>query len=193
MANKLEKVMQSIDLLNQEDPNKVDIDGKSSSKELLYSRRMSNCLATFEPRASEQLAIAVHGQHIARWKIPRDSYPKKRVGYLKWRKDLGIYHGDQLATIMQAEGYCSEDIERVKTIVSKKGIKSDSEIQILEDVACLVFIEHYLEPFALAHEKVKIIDIIRKTWAKMSSRGHEVALQIPLSEPVKPLVSLALQ
>jgi len=193
MTNKLAKVIQGIDALNQEDPNKIDVDGKPSSKELLYSRRMSNCLAIFAPKATEQLAIAAHGQHIARWKIPRDSYPKTRVGYLKWRKDLGIYHGDQLATIMKTESYSTEDIERVRTIVGKKGIKSDSEIQILEDVACLVFIEHYLEPFALAHDETKIVDIIRKTWAKMSDKGHKAALQIPLSDPVKSLVAQALK
>lgn len=193
MANKLAKVLQGIDSINQEDPNKVTVDGKPSSKELVYSRRMSNCLAVFEPNASEQLTIAAHGQHIARWKIPRDSYPKTRAGYLKWRKDLGVYHGDQLAKIMKSEDYSAEDIERVRTIVGKKGIKSDLEIQIFEDVICLVFIEHYLEPFALNHDEEKIIDIIRKTWAKMSSSGHEAALQISLSDPVKHLVSQALK
>ncbi len=192
MTTKLAQVIEDIDAVNQQDPNKIIVAGSPSSKELLYSRRMSERLSEFEPKASEHLSIAAHGQHIARWKIPRSSYEKTRAGYLKWRKDLGVYHGEQLALIMAARDYSNADIERVKKIVGKKGIKSDPEIQTLEDVICLVFIEHYLEAFALEHEKEKIIDIIRKTWTKMSDRGQQAALKISLPDQLNLLVGQAL-
>jgi hypothetical protein len=43
----------------------------------------------------------------------------------------------------------------------------------------------------LADEE-KMVDILRKTWAKMSERGREEALEIQLSDKAKKLVGIAL-
>ena len=69
--------------------------------------------------------------------------------------------------------------------------------QLLEDVAGLVFIEYYMFDFASKHpeyDEAKWIDIIRKTWKKLSGRAQQFALSggIKLPEPLVPLVQKAL-
>lgn len=61
-------------------------------------------------------------------------------------------------------------------------IKKDEEIQALEDLVCLVFLEYYFEEFLENHENEKIIDILKKTWIKMSDEGHKAALKLDFSE-----------
>ena len=55
------------------------------------------------------------------------------------------------------QGYSEEDAERVADLLLKKNLKSNPETQALEDVACLVFLEHYLEPFAAKHSEGTVI------------------------------------
>ena len=94
---------------------------------------------------------------------------------------------------MQEAGYDDETIERVKTAVGKKGLKVNPETQLLEDVTDLVFIEHYMLEFAghkPDYSEEKWLDIVRKTWKKMSERAREFALagKIKLPEPLVPLI-----
>ena len=89
-GEKFTEVLQRIDAANAADPEVV-MDGTASHPAaLLYGRRMSAELVAFCSQASEHLRIAVRGQHIERWKIPRSDYPKDRQGYRKWRVDLGL-------------------------------------------------------------------------------------------------------
>jgi hypothetical protein len=62
----------------------------------------------------------------------------------------------------------------------------------LEDVVCLVFLENYFAEFAREHDEPKLIEIVRKTWKKMSDRGHQAALTLPLSDDCRRIVELAL-
>ncbi|WP_417594096.1 DUF4202 domain-containing protein [Oceanospirillum sp.] len=192
MNAKLETVLQKIDQSNHQDPNQ-DIDqGKQVAKEWLYGQRMSERLTQFEPDASELLQIAARGQHIQRWSIPRSDYPEGRVGYKHWRTDLGKFHGEKTAELMLQAGYSEQDAERVKALLQKKGLKQDTEVQTLEDVICLVFLEHYLAPFAEKHSEPKLITIIQKTWSKMSEKGHQAALKISYQPEHLALIQKAL-
>jgi hypothetical protein len=65
-------------------------------------------------------------------------------------------------------------------------------VQLLEDIACLVFLEYYFPNFAPKYEEDKLIDIVRKTWKKMSDQGHAAALEIALPDELKALVGKAL-
>lgn len=177
-TTKLHTVLNQIDLANSADPNKENNQGQQVAKEWLYGQRMSQRLTQFAPDASELLQIAVRGQHIQRWSIPRSDYPEGRVGYKHWRTELGKFHGEKTAELMQSAGYSEEDAERVKAMLQKKNLKQDADVQTLEDVICLVFLEHYLPPFAAKHSEEKLIGIIKKTWAKMSEKGHQAALQL---------------
>jgi hypothetical protein len=181
-----------IDKTNSEDINTYHVHGLEISKELLYSQRMSQKLLQFEPNASEELQIAARAQHIGRWKIARDEYPMDRVGYLKWRETLKKMHAEMAADILRTVGYDDEFIERVSFLINKKLIKKDDDSQTLEDVICLVFLEYYFEEFAEKHTDEKLIDILQKTWVKMSDKGHEAALKIKFSEKSLSLVKQAL-
>lgn len=182
--------LQRIDEANRQDPN-LD---QGQPKELLYSERMSQRLAIFESDASELLQIAARGQHIERWTSARSDYPEGRTGYKQWRAELGLYHAKRVGEIMQASGYCEEDCDRAKYLVQKRGLGRDPETQCLEDVICLVFIEHYMADFAAksGYSEDKLIDIIQKTWKKMSEKGHAAALALPLADDLKALIGKAL-
>ncbi|RQW76821.1 MAG: DUF4202 domain-containing protein [Methylococcus sp.] len=191
-APRLETVIGLIDEANAQDPNSEAAEGTAHPREWLYGRRMSACLERFCPEASEALRIAARGQHIRRWEIPRSSYPSTREGYLKWRTFLYGFHADQVAGLMRHAGYEADLIERVKTLIQKRGIKTDDEVQTLEDVICLVFLEYHFAEFARTQDAEKLITIVRKTWNKMSDRGHVFALRLPFPESVQPLLARAL-
>jgi hypothetical protein len=188
----------AFDQANGEDPNKDTHDGKEYPKELLYANRMGEMQERYIPEASDAVKLAVRAQHIQRWKIARNEFPMDRQGYLQWRTKLYKFHAETAARLMQEAGYDNEMTERVMNIVSKKGLKVNAETQLMEDVADLVFIEHYMMDFATKHpeyEEDKWIQIIRKTWQKMSPRAHEFALsgKIKLPEALVPLILKAVQ
>jgi hypothetical protein len=181
-----------IDLANSADPNRELLDGNLYPKEVLYSRRMTDWLDRLAPDASELLRLAAHGQHICRWTIPRDRYSMTRPGYLRWRSDCQKMHAEKLGEIMRTVGYEEADIARVQSLVRKERLKLDPETQLLEDVICLVFLESYFSDFAQQHDEAKLVDIVRKTWKKMSARGQEAALTLPMPESARRIVEKAL-
>lgn len=189
---RLERTLAAFDAANAQDPNSELHQGQAVPKELLYSQRMTEHLRQFCPEASETLQLAARSQHICRWKIPRADYPMDRQGYKKWRLDLAIFHGETAGAIMAEQGYGEGEIQRVKDLLLKRSLKRDAEVQALEDVVCLVFLEFYLDEFAAKHEEPKLIDIIQKTWNKMSEAGHAAALKLPFSAPMLALVTKAL-
>ena len=184
MTQPFKAAMAAIDSFNAADPE--------HPKELFYSRRMSNTLDRFEPSASEALRLAVHAQHIGRWQIPRADYPMDRAGYKRWRTDLAMFHAETAGSMLEEAGYQPETIERVQSLILKKRLKTDAEAQTLEDVACLVFLEHYFAEFADEHTDEKLIRIIQRTWLKMSDKGHEQALSLALPGRLAKLVGQAL-
>ena len=192
-----DKAVALIDAANSEDPNQDTADGKEWPKELLYSHRMADMLQRYRPDSDDAMKLAIRSQHIQRWKSPRDAYPMDRIGYLKWRKDLYKFHADTAAVLLEKAGYKDDVIDRLKVAVAKKQIKQNADTQLLEDVADLVFIEHYLQAFVDKHpeyDEDKWIDIIRKTWKKMSDEGQKFALSgsVKLPEPLVPLIQKAL-
>ncbi len=188
----LNELIAAIDAVNAQDPNTDIVNGQSVAKELLYSQRMSECLQQFAPDASEALQIAARAQHIRRWAIPRSDYPLGRQSYKQWRTDLGKFHAETTTALMAANGYNAAMQSRVADLLQKKSLKRDADSQCLEDVICLVFIQFYLADFASKHEEDKLIDIIRKTWNKMSERGHAAALQAALPPTLGELIGKAL-
>ena len=181
-----------IDAANSADPNHEAYQGREEPKELVYSRRMSDWLARLVPDASEELRLAARGQHICRWSIPRSSYSMDRAGYLRWRNECKRMHAEKLGQILRTVGYGEPTITRVQSLVRKEHLKTDPETQLLEDVVGLVFLENYFADFSRQHNEAKLIDIVRKTWKKMSPRGHEAALKLPLSPDCRALVEKAL-
>src|SRR5262249_48092072 len=145
--SRLDAVIAAIDAANAADPNTIEIEGRAEPAEFLYGRRMTATLARMAPDASEPVRIAARGPHIERWRFPRKSYPEGRAGYLKWRQDAKDMHAQRLGAIMADAGYETGDIARASALVRKEKFKIDPEAQLLEDVVCVVFLEHYLSPF----------------------------------------------
>jgi hypothetical protein len=83
-------------------------------------------------------------------------------------------------------------IGRVRSLLRMERLKADPEAQALEDVICLVFLENYFAAFAPKHDEEKVIVILRRTWAKMSEKGHAAALGLELPEVARRLVERAL-
>ncbi len=191
-GSRLVSVLAEIDNINQQDPNETLVDGTPQPKELVYARYMSACLAQYWPDADELLQIAVHAQHIKRWSIKRNEFETGKVGYLKWRKALGVFHGEQTESIMLSHGFDAPEAAQTAAIIRKEKLKTDPQAQTLEDVACLVFLTHYFAEFALKHDEAKIIGILQKTWRKMSVKAQQIALKLELPDDLAALVGKAL-
>ncbi len=184
--------MALFDAANAKDPNQTLHQGQWVPNELLYAQRMSDRLAAFAPEASSALRLAARAQHLERWTNPRSNYPMDRTGYKQWRAERMLHHATRAGELMAQAGCPPEAIDRVRYLIQKRALNRDPESQCLEDVICLVFIEHYLEAFAQGYDQAKLISIIQKTWAKMSPAGQAAALQLPLSAETARVVGLAL-
>jgi len=194
----LSQAITLIDEANAQDPNtETDAAGKSHPKEALYGLRMSDMLARFSPDADAAMQVAVRAQHIRRWTVPRDQYPMDKVGYHQWRTGLYRFHADLAAQLARQAGADETSAARIQVAVSKRDLKTNPDTQLLEDVAGLVFIEHYMATFAAQkpdYSEDKWVGIIAKTWRKMSERAHHFALEggIALPAPLVPLIQKAI-
>ena len=182
----------AFDARNTQDPNQTLVNGIAVPKELAYAQRMTEMLHRYAPQASEVVQLAARCQHIERWTLPRDAYPMTRPGYHQWRRKLKQYHAEVAREIMLQAGYGTETIDRVATLVSKDTPLADAEMQLLEDVIVMVFVEHYLEEFVSQHPEYDVAkwkDILRKTLRKVSPAGHQALLtQVKLPQALVPLI-----
>lgn len=184
------KVLERVDGIHDGDPVRTS---EGRARERLYAERMSAWLARLAEAPSDALRIAVRAQHLGRWRSPREAYPEGRVGYLKWRKDAGERHAAEVSAIVLEETGDAALAARVAALVTKKDRLRDAESQTLEDCACLVFLELDYAPFVEKHgDDAKVIDIVRKTWGKMSPRARDEALKLPLEGRGLRLVQAAL-
>lgn len=187
-SQQFQSAIEKFDAANAQDPTLVG----NAPAELVYARRMTDWLHRLYPDAAEALQLAARAQHIRRWMIPRSRYPMIRQGYHQWRTTLYSFHADEAAKILREVGYDDATIDRVRSLLRKEKLKADPQTQALEDVACLVFLENYFADFAVKHEEKKIIDILRRTWKKMSERGRAAAMELPLKAEARRLVEMAL-
>lgn len=191
---RFDKTITLIDEANSADPNTDTLDGVEGPKELIYGKRMMDWVTRLNPEASDELKIAARAQHIFRWEVPRSDYPEGKAGYYQWRTYLYGYHAEKAGALMREAGYPEESIERVRVIMDKKNLRKDPDTQTLEDAAGLVFLENHLAEFAERDDmdNEKTIDILRKTWGKMSQTGHDAALNLVLPKESAALVEKAL-
>jgi len=194
--SRLAATLKAIDAANAEDPRKVETRDGEAAFEELYARRMSETLARVYPEASNLLQIAVRAQHLRRWEIPRANFPEGRQGYNDWRKTCRAHHAERAGAIMRGLGWSEDEAARVGALIRKERLKKDPESQALENVAALVFLEHYFDDFLekyQGYDDEKIVDILGKTLCKMSPRGHAAALALPLTPRGQALVAKALE
>lgn len=191
MSNRLAAITAAIDKANAEDPTLENDGAEERPAALLYGQRMSAELDRICPQASELLKIAARGQHIERWKMPRNSYPEGRKAYLAWRRDQAVFHGRRVSELMAEAGYTAEEGARVAQMLRKQGIKRDAEVQMLEDVICLVFLRWYFADFAADRAPDQVFNIVSKTARKMSEAGRaRVAAEFDLPKELVPALSV---
>ena len=192
---RFQRAIERFDAANAEDPNRELADGREQPKELLYAQHLSAMLERFAPEAPEALRLAVRCQHIRRWTMPRTDFQTGAAGYKQWRTKLQQFHAETAAGMLRDTGYGEDTIGRVQALLRKEKLKLDPEVQTLEDVVDLVFLENYLEDFVAKHpeyDEAKWIDILKKTWFKMSRRGRSAALSmIRLPEKLLPVIRQA--
>jgi len=198
MTQLFDKAIALYDTANSKDPNMVkDDSGNDVAKELIYSHRMLDMINRYLPEADDVAKLSVAAQHIQRWTSPRSDYPMNRKGYHQWRTRLYGYHAETATTILEEVGYDEETISRVKLAIGKKDLKNNKDTQILEDVAALTFIEHYMtamyENFP-QYDEEKWIDIIIRTWKKMSADAQAFALSgnVKLPADLVPVIQKAI-
>ena len=181
MSTKRDDVFARIDAANAADPHLE----AGEPVELLYGQRMTAEQAALYPDASEPLQIACRGQHVERWKLPRHDFPDGRAGYLAWRSEQGRRHAARVAGIMREAGYPDDQIAHAEKMLRKEGIKRDSDVQALEDVACFTFMRHYMAPFAETQTPEEMERIVNKTARKMSAMARARALdEFAIPEPL---------
>ncbi|ROW06189.1 hypothetical protein VMCG_04708 [Cytospora schulzeri] len=187
-----------IDDAHAQDPNKTpSADGSAEVPyELHYAQKMSRWLALRCPDASPELQIACRAQHFRRWEMPRSSYPMTRIGYLTWRAKQKSQAAVQVKELLGSmeNPLPGDELDRISALISKQDLATNEETQVLEDVACLVFLDDQFDNFEKStdHGDDKIISILQKTWGKMSAKGHEMALQMKHSDRALSLIGRAL-
>lgn len=181
-----------IDTAHSADPTLAE-NGRPA--ELVYADRVEAWVARLVPDASPALLLAARCQHLERWLTPRATFPDGKVGYLNWRRSLYVKQADRAKELLLQAGVSVEEAEEVRTWVSKTGLKTNAGTQALEDAAVLVFLENEIAGFAAQHAdypREKFVDILRKTWRKLSPGAQQAALGLDLPPAIADLVREAL-
>jgi hypothetical protein len=170
------------DAVNARDPR---------GRELPYAQRLSAWVERLAPEASDALRLAARAQHLRRWEHPREAAPPGRVAYVKWRDELKQFHADATAGILREVGYDDTTIGRVQDLIRKRNFPRDPEGRVLEDALCLVFLETQLAETTAKTGEEKMVQILQRTWQKMTPRAREFALGLPMSDASRALVEKA--
>lgn len=177
-----------IDTAHAADPTRAP---DARAAELVYADRIEAWVARLVPEATPLLRLAARSQHLERWTVPRASFPMDRPGYLAWRRSLYTKQAERARELLLQAGVAATEAAEVATWVSKTGLKTNPGTQALEDAACLVFLENEIGAFAAQHAdypREKFIEILRKTWRKMSPGAQQAALALDLPPPIAALV-----
>lgn len=180
-----------IDAAHAADPART-ADGRAA--ELVYAEHMEAWVARLVPDATPLLRLAARCQHLERWSVARASFPEGKPGYLAWRRSLYTKQADRARALLTEASVSAAEAAEVATWVSKTGLKTNPGTQALEDAACLVFLENEITAFAAQHAdypREKFVDILRKTWRKMSPSAQAQARGLALPTRIAPLVQEA--
>jgi Domain of unknown function (DUF4202) len=178
----------AIDAANSEDPVSLVWEGRAIPKALLQGQRATVWLARLDPLAGAAAQLAARAHHLRRFAIPRASYPEGRPGYLKWRRDQKAAHAAALDELVRPLGISAEVIERAGDLIQRKGLGTDPETQMIEDVACLVFCETDLDELLAKLGEEKTASAIVKTANKMSAAGLALAAEATPAGPGRDLL-----
>lgn len=185
------RARQLIDAAHAADPHRTP-DGRPA--ELVYADRAEAWVVRLVPDAAPALRLAARSQHLERFLVPRTSFPDGKAGYHAWRRSLYTKQAERARELLLQAGVAADEAADVATWVSKTGLMKNAGTQALEDAACLVFLENEIADFAKQHAEYtreKFVEILRKTWKKMSPAAQQFALALDLPPAIGALVKEA--
>jgi Domain of unknown function (DUF4202) len=191
-TSRFEAAIAAIDAANADDPHTIVVRGVERPKEQAHAEMMTAWVRRLDPDADDAQLLAARAHHLRRWTSPRTDYPAGRAGYLRWRTALKARHADEVAVILTSCGYDPATIERVQTIIRKDHLRTDPATQTHEDGLCLTFLETQLAGVGDQLGEEKTIEVVRKTWAKMSPQGQQVARTLDLAPTQRDLLERAI-
>lgn len=183
-----DRARELVDAAHAADPTRTP-EGRAA--ELVYADRMEAWVARLVPDATPILRLAARCQHLERWSVPRTTFPLDKPGYHAWRRSLYQKQADRARELILAAGVSATEADDVAVWVSKTGLKTNAGTQALEDAAVLVFLENEIAGFASQHAEYpheKFVDILRKTWRKLSPGAQRAALGLELPPAIAALV-----
>ena len=186
------RARQLIDSAHAADPARA-ADGRPA--ELVYADRVEAWVVRLIPDATPLLRLAARCQHLERWLTPRATFPEGKVGYLQWRRSLYVKQAERARALLLEAGVPAPEAADVATWVSKTGLKTNPGTQALEDAAVLVFLENEISTFAAQHAhdpREKFVEILQKTWRKLSPAAQQAATTLTLPPAIADLVREAL-
>ena len=190
--NRLEQAFLLFDEYNQQDPHRILWNDIEYPAEYFYALQLYNWVMKLQPEANEILLLASRSQHIGRWKIPRETYPTGKAGYLRWRTDMAKFHAQIAGELMLQAGYHEEEIKKMQQILLKENLKNNADVQVMENALCLVFLQFQYEDFIQKHDDEKVIRILQKTWKKMTDPGRQFAMKLEFHGRGKELMERAI-
>lgn len=187
-APNLAATIAAIDLANADDPGRVGGDPLA----LRQGQRASVWLADLDTDPSLELQLAVRAHHLRRWELARKDYPEGRAGYLRWRRENKKHQADSLAAIMRHHGWPEPSVIRTGELLARTALSSDPETQMLEDAACLVFVETQFDEMTERLDHDHMVKVVAKTLRKMSDSAIGLAATVSLSEQSQQVLSKAI-
>lgn len=187
-----DRARQLIDSAHAADPARAP-DGRAA--ELVYADRVEAWVVKLMPAAAPILRLAARCQHLERWLTPRATFPEGKVGYLNWRRSLYVKQAERARELLLSAGVTADEAAEAAVWISKSGLKTNPGTQVLEDAAVLVFLENEIGAFAAQHAEYpreKFVDILKKTWRKLSPAAQQAALGLDLPPAIVALVREAL-
>jgi hypothetical protein len=188
----LDAAFAAIDAANAGDPHTIVVRGERRPKEQAHAELAVAWVRRLDPSASDALLLAARAHHVRRWEVPRSSQPEGRAGYLKWKRGLQQHHADVAGRVLAEAGVDADTIERVQSLVKKERLKTDPEVQALEDALCLVFIETQFGELTDQLGDDHMVEVVVKTLRKMTPAGRQAALGLPLADDAVRIVGRAL-
>jgi hypothetical protein len=184
----LDTAIHAIDAANAADPSKVEVRGERLPLALAHGRLAASWVPRLADDPDDGLLLAARAHHLRRFEVPRSSYPEGRSGYLRWRRDQKRRHAEQVGELLAAVGYDADTIGRVQALVRRDGLGSDAGAQVIEDAACLAFLETQLADVAARMERDHLASVLTKTAAKMSPAALALVAEVPLDESARRLL-----
>jgi len=176
MTNSLGAALAAVDEANKLDPNHIN----GQPRALEQGRLATAWLGRLAADPSPELQLAARAHHLERWVLERSSYPEGRAGYLRWRRENKAHQAARAREIASTHAP-SLSGGRLEQLLLRRNLSGDTETQLLEDIACLVFVETQFDDLAARLERDHLVTIVQRTLTKMSPEAIAAASSVDLS------------